>query len=115
MIFKEKTNSSNSNSNNESDIKDKDIKPNDKTLLNIKRKLKNISISKTNTAPFDIKIRSKIINDLNNSIEDKNYIFKNKKNESDNNLNKDKNTLPIILKVLILISSRESTRVLKFS
>ena len=90
-IFKEKTNSSNSNSNNESDINDKDIKPNDKTLLNIKRKLKNISISKINTAPFDIKIRSKIINDLNNSIEDKNYIFKNKKNESDNNLNKDIN------------------------
>lgn len=89
IILKEKTNLSHSNSNNESDINDKDIKPNDKTLLNIKRKLKNISISKTNTAPFDIKIRSKIINDLNNSIEDKNYNLKNKKNESDNNLNKE--------------------------
>lgn len=90
-IFKEKTNLSHSNSNNESDINDNIIRPNDKTLLNIKRKLKNISISKTNTVPFDTKIHSKIINDFNNSIEDKNYNFKNKKNESDNNLNKDIN------------------------
>ena len=90
-IFKEKTNISHSNSNNESDINDNDNKKNDKTLLNIKRKLKNISISKPNNGLFDTKIKSKIFNLSDNSMEDKIFNFKNDTNENNNDLNKEAN------------------------
>jgi len=87
IILKEKTNLSHSNSKNESDINYKDNKQNDDALLNIKRKLKNISISKPNNDLFDTKIKSKIFNLSINSIEDKIFNFKN----DTNNLNKDIN------------------------
>ena len=89
-IFEEKENLSHSISNNESDINDNN-KQNDKTLLNIKRKLKNISISKPNNDPFDNKMKFKIFNLSNNSIEDKIFNFKNDTNENDIGLNKDIN------------------------
>ena len=89
-IFEEKENLSHSISNNESDINDNN-KQNDKTLLNIKRKLKNISISKSNNDPFDNKMKFKIFNLSNNSIEDKIFNFKNDTNENDIGLNKDIN------------------------
>ena len=89
-IFEEKDNLSHSISNNESDINDNN-KQNDKTLLNIKRKLKNISISKPNNDPFDNKMKFKIFNLSNNSIEDKIFNFKNNTNENDIGLNKDIN------------------------
>ena len=57
---KSKTRSSNSksNSHNDSDSRDNDIanKPHDKTLLNIKRKLKNISIIRQKEEPIKVKI-----------------------------------------------------------
>ena len=88
-IFKEKTNISHSNSNNESDINDNDNKKNDKTLLNIKRKLKNISISKPNNGLFDTKIKSKIFNLSDNSMEDKIFNFKNDTNDLNKDINKE--------------------------
>jgi len=89
-IFEEKENLSHSISNNESDINDNN-KQNDKTLLNIKRKLKNISISKPNNDPFDNKMKFKIFNLSNNSIEDKIFNFKKDTNKNDIGLNKDIN------------------------
>ena len=89
-IFEEKENLSHSIGDNESDINDNN-KQNDKTLLNIKRKLKNISISKPNNDPFDNKMKFKIFNLSNNSIEDKIFNFKNDTNEKDIGLNKDIN------------------------
>ena len=89
-IFEEKENLSHSISNNESDINDNN-KENDKTLLNIKRKLKNISISKSNNDPFDNKMKFKIFNLSNNSVEDKIFNIKNDTNENDIGLNKDIN------------------------
>ena len=89
-IFEEKENLSHSIGDNEIDINDNN-KQNDKTLLNIKRKLKNISISKPNNDPFDNKMKFKIFNLSNNSIEDKIFNFKNNTNENDIGLNKDIN------------------------
>ena len=89
IILKEKTNLSHSNSNNESDINYKDNKQNDDALLNIKRKLKNISISKPNNDLFDTKIKSKIFNLSANSIEDKIFNFKNDTNDLNKDINKE--------------------------
>ena len=89
IILKEKTNLSHSNSNNESDINYKDNKQNDDALLNIKRKLKNISISKPNNDLFDTKIKSKIFNLSINSIEDKIFNFKNDTNDLNKDINKE--------------------------
>ena len=89
IILKEKTNLSHSNSNNESDINYKDNKQNDDALLNIKRKLKNISISKPNNDLFDTKIKSKIFNLSANSIEDKIFYFKNDTNDLNKDINKE--------------------------
>ena len=89
IILKEKTNLSHSNSNNESDISYKDNKQNDNALLNIKRKLKNISISKPNNDLFDTKIKSKIFNLSNNSMEDKIFNFKNDTNDLNKDINKE--------------------------
>ena len=89
IILKEKTNLSHSNSNNESDISYKDNKQNDDALLNIKRKLKNISISKPNNDLFDTKIKSKIFNLSINSIEDKIFNFKNDTNDLNKDINKE--------------------------
>ena len=89
IILKEKTNLSHSNSNNESDINYKDNKQNDNALLNIKRKLKNISISKPNNDLFDTKIKSKIFNLSANSIEDKIFNFKNDTNDLNKDINKE--------------------------
>lgn len=88
-VFNEKTNLSHSKSNNESDINDNDNNHNDKTLLNIKRKLKNISITKPTNVPFDIKINSKIIDSSYNPMEDKIFNFQNKTNENNNDFNKE--------------------------
>ena len=89
IILKEKTNLSHSNSNNESDINYKDNKQNDDALLNIKRKLKNISISKPNNDLFDTKIKSKIFNLSINSMEDKIFNFKNDTNDLNKDINKE--------------------------
>ena len=89
IILKEKTNLSHSNSKNESDINYKDNKQNDDALLNIKRKLKNISISKPNNDLFDTKIKSKIFNLSANSIEDKIFNFKNDTNDLNKDINKE--------------------------
>ena len=89
IILKEKTNLSHSNSKNESDINYKDNKQNDDALLNIKRKLKNISISKPNNDLFDTKIKSKIFNLSANSIEDKIFYFKNDTNDLNKDINKE--------------------------
>ena len=89
IILKEKTNLSHSNSKNESDINYKDNKQNDDALLNIKRKLKNISISKPNNDLFDTKIKSKIFNLSINSIEDKIFNFKNDTNDLNKDINKE--------------------------
>lgn len=89
IILKEKTNLSHSNSKNESDINYKDNKQNDDALLNIKRKLKNISISKPNNDLFDTKIKSKIFNLSNNSMEDKIFNFKNDTNDLNKDINKE--------------------------
>ena len=89
IILKEKTNLSHSNSNNESDINYKDNKQNDDALLNIKRKLKNISISKPNNDLFDTKIKSKIFNLSINSTEDKIFNFKNDTNDLNKDINKE--------------------------
>ena len=89
IILKEKTNLSHSNSNNESDINFKDNKQNDDALLNIKRKLKNISISKPNNDLFDTKIKSKIFNLSINSMEDKIFNFKNDTNDLNKDINKE--------------------------
>ena len=89
IILKEKTNLSHSNSNNESDIIYKDNKQNDNALLNIKRKLKNISISKPNNDLFDTKIKSKIFNLSINSMEDKIFNFKNDTNDLNKDINKE--------------------------
>ena len=89
IILKEKTNLSYSNSNNESDINYKDNKQNDDALLNIKRKLKNISISKPNNDLFDTKIKSKIFNLSINSMEDKIFNFKNDTNDLNKDINKE--------------------------
>ena len=89
IILKEKTNLSHSNSNNESDINYKDNKQNDNALLNIKRKLKNISISKPNNDLFDTKIKSKIFNLSINSMEDKIFNFKNDTNDLNKDINKE--------------------------
>ena len=88
-VINEKTNLSHSKSNNESDINDNDNNHNDKTLLNIKRKLKNISITKPTNAPFNIKINSKIIDSSYNPMEDKIFNFQNKINENNNEFNKE--------------------------
>ena len=88
-VINEKTNISHSKSNNESDINDNDNNHNDKTLLNIKRKLKNISITKPTNAPFNIKINSKIIDSSYNPMEDKIFNFQNKINENNNEFNKE--------------------------
>ena len=88
-VINEKTNLSHSKSNNESDINDNDNNHNDKTLLNIKRKLKNISITKPTNAPFNIKINSKIIDSSYNPMEDKIFNFQNKTNENNNDFNKE--------------------------
>ena len=89
IILKEKTNLSHSNSKNESDINYKDNKQNDDALLNIKRKLKNISISKPNNDLFDTKIKSKIFNLSINSMEDKIFNFKNDTNDLNKDINKE--------------------------
>ena len=89
IILKDKTNLSHSNSKNESDINYKDNKQNDDALLNIKRKLKNISISKPNNDLFDTKIKSKIFNLSINSIEDKIFNFKNDTNDLNKDINKE--------------------------
>ena len=89
IILKEKTNLSHSNSNNENDISYKDNKQNDNALLNIKRKLKNISISKPNNDLFDTKIKSKIFNLSINSMEDKIFNFKNDTNDLNKDINKE--------------------------
>ena len=89
IILKEKTNLSHSNSKNESDIIYKDNKQNDDALLNIKRKLKNISISKPNNDLFDTKIKSKIFNLSINSMEDKIFNFKNDTNDLNKDINKE--------------------------
>ena len=89
IILKEKTNLSHSNSKNESDISYKDNKQNDNALLNIKRKLKNISISKPNNDLFDTKIKSKIFNLSINSMEDKIFNFKNNTNDLNKDINKE--------------------------
>ena len=89
IILKEKTNLSHSNSNNENDISYKDNKQNDNRLLNIKRKLKNISISKPNNDLFDTKIKSKIFNLSINSMEDKIFNFKNDTNDLNKDINKE--------------------------
>ena len=90
IILKEKTNLSHSNSNNESDINYKDNKQNDDALLNIKRKLKNISISKPNNDLFDTKIKSKIFNlSINSIMEDKIFNFKNDTNDLNKDINKE--------------------------
>ena len=89
IILKEKTNLSHSNSKNESDINYKDNKQNDDALLNIKRKLKNISISKPNNDLFDTKIKSKIFNSSINSMEDKIFNFKNDTNDLNKDINKE--------------------------
>ena len=89
IILKEKTNLSHSNSKNKSDINYKDNKQNDDALLNIKRKLKNISISKPNNDLFDTKIKSKIFNLSANSIEDKIFYFKNDTNDLNKDINKE--------------------------
>ena len=89
IILKEKTNLSHSNSKNESDINYKDNKQNDNALLNIKRKLKNISISKPNNDLFDTKIKSKIFNLSINSMEDKIFNFKNDTNDLNKDINKE--------------------------
>ena len=83
-VINEKTNLSHSKSNN-----DNDNNHNDKTLLNIKRKLKNISITKPTNAPFNIKINSKIIDSSYNPMEDKIFNFQNKINENNNEFNKE--------------------------
>ena len=59
------------NSNNESNGRDNDIdnKPRDKTLLNIKRKLKNISINKKKEDLIRIKIKNEPKDQLNISLE----------------------------------------------
>ena len=88
-VINEKTNLSHSKSNNESDINDNENNHNDKTLLNIKRKLKNISITKPTNAPFNIKINSKIIDSSYNPMEDKIFNFQNKINENNNEFNKE--------------------------
>ena len=89
IILKEKTNLSHSNSKNESDINYIDNKQNDDALLNIKRKLKNISISKPNNDLFDTKIKSKIFNLSINSMEDKIFNFKNDTNDLNKDINKE--------------------------
>ena len=89
IILKEKTNLSHSNSKNKSDINYKDNKQNDDALLNIKRKLKNISISKPNNDLFDTKIKSKIFNLSINSMEDKIFNFKNDTNDLNKDINKE--------------------------
>ena len=89
IILKEKTNLSHSNSNNESDINYKDNKQNDDALLNIKRKLKNISISKPNNDLFDTKIKSKIFNLSINSMEGEIFNFKNDTNDLNKDINKE--------------------------
>ena len=89
IILKEKTNLSHSNSKNESDINYKDNKQNDDALLNIKRKLKNISISKPNNDLFDTKIKSKIFNLSINSMEDKIFNFKNDTSDLNKDINKE--------------------------
>ena len=70
---KNKTSPSNSitNSNNESNGKNNDIgnKPRDKTLLNIKRKLKNISINKKKEDLIRVKIKNEPKVESNDSVE----------------------------------------------
>ena len=84
---KNKTSPSNSitNSNNESDGKNNDIgnKPHDKTLLNIKRKLKNISINKKKEDLIIVKIKNEPKDHSNKSVE--NNPFENNRGYIPNN------------------------------
>ena len=84
---KNKTSPSNSitNSNNESNGKNNDIcnKPRDKTLLNIKRKLKNISINKKKEDLIIVKIKNEPKDHSNKSVE--NNPFENNRGYIPNN------------------------------
>lgn len=84
---KNKTSPSNSitNSNNESNGKNNDIgnKPHDKTLLNIKRKLKNISINKKKEDLIIVKIKNEPKDHSNKSVE--NNPFENNRGYIPNN------------------------------
>jgi hypothetical protein len=84
---KNKTSPSNSitNSNNESNGKNNDIgnKPHDKTLLNIKRKLKNISINKKKEDLIIVKIKKEPKDHSNKSVE--NNPFENNRGYIPNN------------------------------